>query len=84
MKAPFLLAFILKHALRCDESEARQGRPSQRYQFTRKAPFLRDDEIHLYERLVIALRNAHVFSDSIGADEAGVSQSWLAWWSDSR
>lgn len=37
------------------------AKTSQRYHFASKAPFLRDDEIHLYERLVIALRNAHVF-----------------------
>lgn len=41
--------------------KAKRGGASQAYQFARKAPFLRDDEIHLYERLVIALRDAHVF-----------------------
>lgn len=34
---------------------------SRRYQFARKAPFLPDDEIHVYELIVMALRNAHVF-----------------------
>jgi hypothetical protein len=62
MKA--LLAFALFTALICMALgifKAKRGGASQGYQFARKAPFLRDDEIHLYERLVIALRDAHVF-----------------------
>lgn len=31
------------------------------YLFARRAPFMRNDEIELYDRLVMALRNAHVF-----------------------
>ncbi|MGO4307982.1 DUF2726 domain-containing protein [Cupriavidus sp. RAF12] len=64
MKALFALAllmalvFILLGTIKAKRSG--RGTP-QGYQFARKAPFLRDDEIHLYERLVIALRNAHVF-----------------------
>jgi len=37
------------------------GKSAQGFQFARRAPFLRQDEIHLYERLSLALKDAHVF-----------------------
>ena len=64
MKALFALALFMALVflvLATIKAKRGGGGTSQSYQFARKAPFLRDDEIHLYERLVIALRNAHVF-----------------------
>lgn len=64
MKALFALALFMALVflvLATIKAKRGGGGTSQGYQFARKAPFLRDDEIHLYERLVIALRNAHVF-----------------------
>ena len=64
MKALFALALFMALVflvLANIKAKRRGGGTSQSYQFARKAPFLRDDEIHLYERLVIALRIAHVF-----------------------
>jgi hypothetical protein len=64
MNALFALALLMALvfiALVTIKAKRSGGGSPQGCQFSRKAPFLRDDEIHLYERLVIALRNAHVF-----------------------
>ena len=64
MKALFGLAlFVALVFIMLGAIKTKRGgdRSSQRYHFSRKAPFMRDDEIHLYERLVVGLRNAHVF-----------------------
>lgn len=37
------------------------GSPSTNFRFARRAPFLRQDEIQLYERLRAALKETHVF-----------------------
>lgn len=37
------------------------GSPSKNFRFARRAPFLRQDEIQLYERLRAALKETHVF-----------------------
>ena len=54
----FVVAVVLIAMLK---SAATNSSSSRDFRFGRKSPFLRQDEIHLYERLTAALRDTHVF-----------------------
>ncbi|WP_416052366.1 DUF2726 domain-containing protein [Cupriavidus basilensis] len=55
----FVIVLVVISALKAKRGG---GSPTSKgFQFARKAPFMRQDEIELYDRLVMALRNAHVF-----------------------
>jgi len=54
----FVLAAAILSALK---SKGNGGKSAKAFVFARKSPFLREDEIHLYERLTAALKDAHVF-----------------------
>ncbi len=55
----FVVVLVVISALKANRGGG--SRTSKGFQFARKAPFMRQDEIELYDRLVMALRNAHVF-----------------------
>lgn len=64
MKALFVIAlvfFVLAAVIAALKGKSKGSKTSQGLQFARKSPFLRQDEIHLYDRLVVALKDAHVF-----------------------
>lgn len=53
----FVVLMVVLAALKA-KSKAASGRG---FEFARKSPFLRQDEVQLYERLSAALKDAHVF-----------------------
>lgn len=64
MKALLGLAFLFAIAillLSILKSAAAGGRSSRDFRFVRRSPFLRQDEIQLYERLTAALKDTHIF-----------------------
>lgn len=54
----FAIAVVLLSILK---SAAAAGSSSRGFRFVRRSPFLRQDEILLYERLTAALKDTHVF-----------------------
>ncbi|KAF7962803.1 hypothetical protein AWV80_17535 [Cupriavidus sp. UYMU48A] len=54
----FIIAAVVLSALK---SKGNGGKSAKAFNFARKSPFLRQDEIHLYERLAAALKDAYVF-----------------------
>ena len=63
MKTIFVLAFIvaiLLIALQILKAKG-SGNSAKRFEFSRRSPFMRQDEIQLYLRLSTALKDAHVF-----------------------
>jgi len=54
----FVMAAVILSALK---AKGNVGKSAKAFVFARKSPFLRQDEIHLYERLAAALKDAHVF-----------------------
>lgn len=54
----FAVAVIVLSMLKADGAS---GRSSRTFRFARRDPFLRQDEILLYERLTAALSDTHVF-----------------------
>ncbi|WP_454744133.1 DUF2726 domain-containing protein [Cupriavidus necator] len=54
----FAIAIVLLSILK---SAAAGGSSSRGFRFVRRSPFLRQDEILLYERLTAALKDTHVF-----------------------
>jgi len=64
MKALLPVVFLLFVVVVIFSVVKRKGataKSAQGFQFARRTPFLRQDEIHLYERLSLALKDAHVF-----------------------
>ncbi|WP_231906999.1 DUF2726 domain-containing protein [Cupriavidus sp. D384] len=54
----FVIAICILSVLK---ARSGSGGSSRNFRFARKDPFLRQDEIALYERLTVALRDAHIF-----------------------
>ncbi|WP_423192940.1 DUF2726 domain-containing protein [Cupriavidus sp. H18C2] len=55
------LLFIVLVAVLGALKRTKGGRTAQGFRFAPKSPFLRSDEIHLLQRLSVALKDAHVF-----------------------
>ncbi len=53
----FIIAIVLLSVLK----SAGAGSSARSFRFARRSPFLRQDEIQLYERLTAALKDTHVF-----------------------
>jgi hypothetical protein len=54
----FAIAIVL---LSIVKSAAAGGNSTREFRFVRRSPLLRQDEIQLYERLTVALKDTHVF-----------------------
>jgi hypothetical protein len=61
MRALLILAVVLGVGFALMAVLRGSGRGGDGPRFARKTPFLRKDEIRLYERLMLALKDAHVF-----------------------
>lgn len=64
MKSVFVVLFlfvVFAAILSALKAKGVNGTSAKAFNFARRAPFMRQDEIQLYDRLTVALKDSHVF-----------------------